>query len=373
MIIVAMDTRLPLPTLLSHALVAFTIEFDNEAEHRMPHRTTRYGSKAGFRQAPWLVSMVMWFNCMRFAGDDGLTARELVRRARTKTNFPGMHRWGYISMAPDLGDLRPKPPHSDWLVRATPAGREAQEVWRPLFDVIEQRWQERFDEDSIRRLKDSLRAIVSRLGFELPDCLPILGYGLFSRQRGGRQRPASKDDDGTHLPLVALLSRALLAFAIEFERESDLSLAMSANVVRVLDKEGVRVRDLPLLTGVSKEAVAMSLTFLTKQGYAFVEPDASGSRAKVVQMTAKGRKAQKGYRHLVEAVEKRWQSRFGNDSVETLRESLERLVGDATAQRSPLFRGLEPYLDGWRASVRRPETLPHFPTVLHRGGFPDGS
>ena len=228
-------------------------------------------------------------------------------------------------------------------------------------------------EDSIRRLKDSLRAIVSRLGFELPDCLPILGYGLFSRQRGGRQRPASKDDDGTHLPLVALLSRALLAFAIEFERESELSLAMSANVVRVLDKEGVRVRDLPLLTGVSKEAVAMSLTFLTKQGYAFVEPDASGSRAKVVQMTAKGRKAQKGYRHLVEAVEKRWQSRFGNDSVETLRESLERLVGDATAQRSPLFRGLEPYLDGWRASVRRPETLPHFPTVLHRGGFPDGS
>jgi hypothetical protein len=32
-----------LPTLLSHALVAFTNEFDNEAEHRMPHRTTSHG------------------------------------------------------------------------------------------------------------------------------------------------------------------------------------------------------------------------------------------------------------------------------------------------------------------------------------------
>ncbi len=24
-------------------------------------------------------------------------------------------------------------------------------------------------------------------------------------------------------------------------------------------------------------------------------------------------------------------------------------------------------------SVRRPATLPHFPVVLHRGGYPDGS
>lgn len=28
---------------------------------------------------------------------------------------------------------------------------------------------------------------------------------------------------------------------------------------------------------------------------------------------------------------------------------------------------------GWRASVRKPDTLPRYPIVLHRGGFPDGS
>ena len=44
-----------------------------------------------------------------------------------------------------------------------------------------------------------------------------------------------------------------------------------------------------------------------------------------------------------------------------------------SAQLSPLFRGLEPYPDGWRAKVRKPDTLPHYPMVLHRGGFPDGS
>jgi len=45
----------------------------------------------------------------------------------------------------------------------------------------------------------------------------------------------------------------------------------------------------------------------------------------------------------------------------------------AVGQPPPLFAGIEPYPDNWRASVRRPGILPHFPMVLHRGGYPDGS
>ena len=70
--------------------------------------------------------------------------------------------------------------------------------------------------------------------------------------------------DASHL--AALLSQALLAYTLDFERESELSLPLSANFVRVLDGKGVSVRDLPLLTGVSKEATAMALTFLAKTG-----------------------------------------------------------------------------------------------------------
>jgi len=77
-----MDGRVPLPALLSHALVAFTIEFDNEFEHQMPHRTTNHGSSAGMRHAPWLVSMVMWSNFMQFVGEEGTTVRELQRRLK---------------------------------------------------------------------------------------------------------------------------------------------------------------------------------------------------------------------------------------------------------------------------------------------------
>src|SRR5580692_9145413 len=88
---------LPLSTLLSQVLVAFTIEFDNEFEHQSPHRTTRYGSTAGSRQDPWLGSTVMWLNCMQFVSDEGVTVREVERLARTTTNWNGMERWGTSS------------------------------------------------------------------------------------------------------------------------------------------------------------------------------------------------------------------------------------------------------------------------------------
>ena len=152
-----------------------------------------------------------------------------------------------------------------------------------------------------------------------------------------------------------------------------MSLAISANLVRVLDGKGVPVRDLPLLAGVSKEAVSGALGVLRKGSIAVVEPDETRTRTKVARLTPKGRDAQDAYHRLTAVIEERWGARFGQDTVRALRESLERLAGEPAAEQSPLFRGLEPYPDGWRASVRKPATLPHYPMVLHRGGFPDGS
>ena len=117
----------------------------------------------------------------------------------------------------------------------------------------------------------------------------------------------------------------------------------------------------------------MSVGLLRRLGCVVVEPDPTASRGKVVRLTAKGRTAQDKCRLLLSETEKQWQVRFGEDNISSLRELLEHLVGEATAQESPLFEGLQPYPDGWRASARKPETLPHYQMVLHRGGFPDGS
>jgi DNA-binding MarR family transcriptional regulator len=362
---------LPLSTLLSQALVAFTIEFDNEAELRLPHRTTRHGSTPGAPHAPWLVSMAMYLNCMQFVDEKGMTARELVKRARAKTNFRGMHRWGYITVRPDSPEGRSKP-KAEWIVRPTPAGCMAQEIWQPLLGEIEQRWRERFGKDEIERLKKSLATILSQIDLDLPDCLPILGYGLFSKGRTYRPKQGESQDD-RKLPLPVLLARILLAFALEFEEDSQLSLAMSANVVRVLDGDGVPVRELSRLTGVSKEAVATSLSFLTKQGYAVEEKDPAGARAKVARLTANGLKAQYAYEKRLKKIEQHWRSQFGNAAINSLQDAFRPLVGTGKAADSPLFQGLDPDPNCWRASTPKSETLLHYPMVLHRGGFPDGS
>jgi DNA-binding MarR family transcriptional regulator len=165
----------------------------------------------------------------------------------------------------------------------------------------------------------------------------------------------------------------LVAFALEFERGSEVSLAICANVLRVIGDEGTRVRELPRLSGVSKEAIAMALAFLEKRGYAAVKPESAGSKTKVLMLTPKGQIVCDVYRELIVAIEKRWRVRFGEGAVDTLREALEGLGAGTSAEKSRLFEGLKPYADGWRSAVRKPETLPHYPMVLHRGGYPDGS
>jgi len=372
---------LPLPTLLSQVLVAFTIEFDNEFERQMPHRTTTGTAPAGSRAGPWLVSMVMWSNFLQFVGDEGVTVAELQRLARVpKLSLSGMERWGYVLVEPNKVEpnkvepnkvepnkvepnkVEPKKVRSQWVIRATANGRMAREVWRPLFGVIEKRWEARFGKDQIDKLRSSLSALVCQIDVELPEYLPVLGYG-FCTEILSQKRPAPA---AVESGLPALLSKVLLSFTLDFEREFDLSLPMCANALRVLDKAGVRTRDLPRLAGVSKEAIKTALGFLAKRRL-IVE---SGQ---LVRLTPKGRLAQDAHRKQLAVVEERWRAKFGKDGIHRLREALERLVGEPTARRSPLFLGLTPHAEGWRALIPKPETLPHYPMVLHRGGYPDGS
>ena len=171
------------------------------------------------------------------------------------------------------------------------------------------------------------------------------------------------------MDLSVLLSQVLLQFTIDFEGESRISLPISANTLRVLGAAGIRVRDLPALTGVSKEANSMAVGFLERHGCVVLEPDPSGARGKVIRLTGKGQRAQDKYRGLLRVAEERWERQFGSDVLARLRASLEQVLGDSALLR----QGMRPYPDGWRASVRTAATLPHYPMVLHRGGYPDGS
>jgi DNA-binding MarR family transcriptional regulator len=368
-------------------LIAHTIEFDNEFEQRMPHRTTSFGSAGDRIHGAWLGSMVLWANGMRLVPDQGITIGELERQARTdKLQLPGLERWGYIVIAPDPSDSRPKPPERDWLVRPTALGRKAQEVWRPLGGDIEERWRVRFGDDEIDTLRKSLSAALSQIDLAMPEYLPILGYGLFS-QILFEEAPRTNVHSVAALAkmqLSALLAKVLLAFAIEFEFDWKISLPVSANCLRLLGEKAVRIADLPRLSGIAKEGVAFATGWLARSGYAAIEPDTTNGKGKVIRLTAEGQKAKQEYSKRLALVEARWRERFGEQEIAALCESLLALLRKTDGGQPLLAQGLMPHPDGWRA--RKPyvsrtlafiddpaASLPHFPMVLHRGGYPDGS
>lgn len=180
--------------------------------------------------------------------------------------------------------------------------------------------------------------------------------------------------------LLTLLAQTLLLFTLEVERESVLSLPLLANVVRILDQEPVALRDVPLLTGVSKEAVSMALTSLVKAG--FVEVTGAGVSSTLALTTA-GLAARQADRHRVGAVEQAW-AKEGPGDLAALRAASEELLQQGSDPASAMAEGLRPDEGTWRAHPRyRAHTealladpravLPHHPMVLHRGGCPDGS
>jgi len=370
--------RLPLPTLLSQVLVAQTIELDNEFERRL--------AESG--ESPRVTSVVMWSNFLRFVGD-GIAVGELpdaagLPKARMLSTIGGMERWRYVFVAPSTAGGPPKEKrdgygsarglHPDWLVRPTPAGRATQEIRPALFDEIDERWAKRFGSSTVGDLRGSLEAIVGRLDVDLPEYLPIVA-GSDGMAAGFTPRPRDRPADT--LPLTALLAQVLLAYTLDFEAESELSLALAANFVRVLDVNETAVRDIPALAGVSREATAMALGYLAKAGH--VVREGSTTATACVRLAPTGRTAKARLPAIHARIETAWDERFGRTAVAHLGTLLE-----AVLEHANLTEGLRPPPEGWRASkpyrartealLEDPQaTLPHYPLVLHRGGWPDGS
>ncbi len=343
----------PLSALLSQAWVAWTIELDNAYEAVAPHRTTRGARGRG----PWLISSVMWWNCLRHLGaaTRPLTAGELAARSRLGTNLDGMDRWGYVKIQ------RPRTNNASWLLTLTPAGRRAAEIFARLSVQVDRRWEQRFTETA--RLRAALVKAVAGLDPALPDCLPITGpAGAFRAPMPAG--PAPQPAPGARVPaLGALLARLLLAYTLEAEAGTRAGLPFREDLLRLLDERGTKVRDLPVRSGVSREAQDMALGVLQRAGLGEVGEDPQGSRFKVVRLTPRGGRAREAHIARLRELDAAWAVRAPG-----LREVLATLVGGGR-----LSEGLEAPPGSWRAGPPPPQTLPRYPMVLHRGGYPDGS
>ena len=86
------------------------------------------------------------------------------------------------------------------------------------------------------------------------------------------------------------MGQALTSLTLGQEKEAEVSLPMGANILRVIGPGVVRTRDIPSLSGVSKEAVVMAINFLEARHMA--EPVPGGS----VRLTVTGLDALDGFR-----------------------------------------------------------------------------
>jgi DNA-binding MarR family transcriptional regulator len=303
---------------------------------------------------------------------DGIPVRELAKLAPAgEPVYKGMRRWGYITIKPADGDPRRRPPKRDLIVGPSQAGLAAAALWRGLPDEIERRWRARLADAAIDELGGALSDVVDQFPDELPRFLPWLGYPqrsrLHARPQVVRQAPGPAFAGGLELP--ALLSRALLVFAVDYEAGAEVPLPLAANVLRVLTREGVRVRDLPGRAGVAREWMATMTGRLAKAGVVAVVEDPGAARGKLVRLTELGARGLDEYARRTAEVEREWAARYGEDEVAALRAALDPL---AAGEEPPLFAGLHGNRDGWRAKAPPRQALPHYP-VMRLGGFPDAA
>jgi predicted transcriptional regulator len=135
------------------------------------------------------------------------------------------------------------------------------------------------------------------------------------------------------VPLSALLSQALIAFTLDFDKtlnealrsadrtESAPSLAMWSNVLRFVGQEGIERRRLPEVSGISMSAIKSMVSCLERHGWVVV----AERQPHTVRLTQRGTAAAAIWQRVLADVERDWERRFG-DSVVALRAALEAVV-----------------------------------------------
>jgi hypothetical protein len=125
-------------------------------------------------------------------------------------------------------------------------------------------------------------------------------------------------DTVSELPLSALVSQALVAFAMNYEEESPIALSLSGTVIRLIPPEGRTLRGLGHSAGISA---------LVRHGFLRVSGNAGGE---IVHMTPKGHAVSCAYHGRIWAVETRWRNAFGDVSITLLRRVLEEAADAAS-------------------------------------------
>jgi hypothetical protein len=263
-VVSATDLRpaVPLNVLLSHALLDLT----------------RACEQAGAEE------VVLWSNLLRVIGDDGVDRDALpldvrLSKRAVKTSVGGVARHGWARV--DGG-----------VVRLAEAARRARDEWGAAMARAESTWQ------AATSLRAPLEAFVSRLPLEHSH-YPC-GYGAADWRITGRSgvdweavRRDPEADTVSSLSVLALLSQALVGFAVAYESRVPFAMVVGVYLDAAFADGPVPLGDAPpvlMIAGTGRSSL---------ERHGAVEVD----RSKQVTLTSVGRRVRDAYRPTVEAVE----------------------------------------------------------------------
>ena len=128
----------------------------------------------------------------------------------------------------------------------------------------------------------------------------------------------------TSLSSMLVDAQRWLAAAERANSGRSTGLARSHSLVFAhLDSEGTRPAEIARRAGISRQAVGQTVAQMKSQGLVKLAPDPTNRRARLVQPTAKGRKALERTGSGSAAAEKVLSRRIGAARVKGLREALE--------------------------------------------------
>ncbi len=100
------------------------------------------------------------------------------------------------------------------------------------------------------------------------------------------------------------------------------------------------LRDLPGALGTSKQAVSKLVDAMVAAGYVERDADPDDARAKLVQLSARGRRLLVVVEEVYEELEREWAAVLGTERTERLRQDLVTLLSATSGGRLPTVRTL---------------------------------
>jgi len=158
-----------------------------------------------------------------------------------------LERWGFVTIdgSPSrAGFGSGRGIKAGSAVTVTAHGAAAQSLWPEVVADVDERWRRRFSLQ-LATVLDGAGIVAGASSYDLP-------HGVASGWLRSNGRPAT----GSTSPATSIgptLARALGAIQLAHDERSPVPLELAANVLRILDDDGVPLGRLPTLTGISRE------------------------------------------------------------------------------------------------------------------------